>query len=456
MSHPNESLSRLETNLAEAIESLWSDYVDPREAYEGDDGRWWPRIGGGAESAAAPDTALLRDECRRLAVGNEFAINGHENRISYVVGAGHVYRATIRKGVSAPIELANQTQAVIDRFLTTNSWHDRQQEIVRRIDRDGEAFLRYFTTASGETLVRFIEPELVAAPPQSFNDPNASQGVQTEPGDVESVVGYWIGGELVDAADVQHRKANVDRNVKRGLPLYTPVRSNLRRAEKLLRNMSVVAEVQSAIALIRKHRSASRVGVEQFVASQASGVQRSATGSTRRVTEYGPGTILDAPAGLEYDFPATGVDAGAYVAILQAELRAIAARLVMPEFMFTSDASNANFASTMVAEGPAVKMFERLQSATIEHDRGVLRRVVDTAIASGRLPSEVHDVVEVQVTAPSLRVRNLIEETRANEIAYRNGVLSAQTWSQRLGLDYDQEQQNRTYHTRTDQNLSVE
>ena len=39
--------------------------------------------------------------------------------------------------------------------------------------------------------------------------------------------------------------------------------------------------------------------------------------------------------------------------MLQAELRAIAARLVMPEFMLTSDASNANYASTMVAEGPA-------------------------------------------------------------------------------------------------------
>ena len=55
---------------------------------------------------------------------------------------------------------------------------------------------------------------------------------------------------------------------------------------------------------------------------------------------------------MEYDFPARGLDASSFVAVLQAELRAIAARLVMPEFMFTSDASNANYASTMVAEGP--------------------------------------------------------------------------------------------------------
>ena len=43
-------------------------------------------------------------------------------------------------------------------------------------------------------------------------------------------------------------------------------------------------------------------------------------------------------AGTEYEFPAAALDAGRYVAVLQAELRAIAARLVMPEFMFTSDA----------------------------------------------------------------------------------------------------------------------
>jgi hypothetical protein len=36
--------------------------------------------------------------------------------------------------------------------------------------------------------------------------------------------------------------------------------SNLRRAEKLLRNMSVVAEIQSAIALIHKHQGGIRSG----------------------------------------------------------------------------------------------------------------------------------------------------------------------------------------------------
>jgi hypothetical protein len=233
--------------------------------------------------------------------------------------------------------------------------------------------------------------------------------------------------------------------VKRGLPLYFPVRKNLRRVEKLLRNMSALAEIQSAIALIRKHRSAVRSGIEAFVDDAASVVppKSSAATRSRRLATYAPGTILDAPAGLEYDFPAAGVNAGAFVTVLQAELRAIAARLVMPEFMFTSDASNANYSSTLVAEGPAVKMFERLQ-ATLKHDDSqVMSRVIDNAVTAGRLPADVRRRVELQITLPSLHVRDQLREAQIEKIAFEKGILSAQTWSQRLGLDYDQEQKNR-------------
>ena len=97
-------------------------------------------------------------------------------------------------------------------------------------------------------------------------------------------------------------------------------------------------------------------------------VTNAATGRTSHFRRYAPGTILDAVAGTDYEFPAAGIDAARYVTVLQAELRAIASRLVMPEFMLSSDASNANYSSTMVAEGPAVKMFDRLQHEMLEDD----------------------------------------------------------------------------------------
>jgi capsid protein len=449
------ALNPLERKITEAVDSLWDALVDPRDAYLDDDDLWWnavasrgvPAPGAGLPCLTEEQLAAVRLECRRLAATNEFAINGIENRISYLVGPGHTYRAVVRKGAALAPELVAEVQTVLNEFLLENSWHARQQEIVRRMDRDGEAFLRFFVSADGATRVRFVEPEQIYTPKELTRHAAATFGIQTEADDVETPLSYYIDGEPIDAAHIQHRKANVDANVKRGLPLYFSVRKNLRRVEKLLRNMSAVAEIQSAIALIRKHRSALRNGVEQFVSDgAASSGFDPRSGRTRHLSQYGPGTILDAPAGLEYDFPAAGVNASNFVTVLQAELRAIAARLVMPEFMFTSDASNANYSSTLVAEGPAVKMFERLQASLKNDDCQVMWRVIESAAAAGRLPRDVRRHVELQISLPSLHVRDQLRECQIERIAYEKGILSPQTWSQRLGLDYDQEQKNLAMH----------
>jgi capsid protein len=339
--------------------------------------------------------------------------------------------------------LIAQVQNVIDDFISTNHWHNRQQEIVRRKDRDGEALLQFFVAHDGSLRIRFIEPDQVFTPPAQVGNPAARLGILTDPNDVETVIGFFVDGQLVDAADIQQRKANVDANVRRGLPLFYPVRKNLRRAEKLLRNMSVVAEIQSAIALIRKHRQGTATGVQQFVVGQADATLTSrATGQTRTFRRYGPGTILDANANIEYDFPAASVDAANFVTVLQAELRAVASRLVMPEFMLTSDASNANYSSTMVAEGPAMRMFARLQAEQVCDDLEVMWRVVNSAMAAGKLPSETATLVNIQAVPPSLEVLDPLQEAQRFRIENAAGILSPQTWSQRDGLDYDQEQAN--------------
>jgi hypothetical protein len=110
--------------------------------------------------------------------------------------------------------------------------------------------------------------------------------------------------------------------------------------------------------------------------------------------------------------------------------------------MLTSDASNANYASTMVAEGPAVRMFSRMQAELVEDDLLVMRRVLSAAASAGRLPHDVLALVEVQAVPPSLAVRDQLKETQMFRIQNQSGILSPQTWSQLAGLDYDQEQTN--------------
>jgi capsid protein len=440
------SLSRLHRRLTEAFDDLWDTFVDPDEAYCDVDGSRWNRLAGPGTAAstgvAFDETQLaeIRNQCRALAVNNEFAINGHENRVSFIVGSGHSYRVVAKGDAGASDSLLRDVQAVLDDFVRANQWHKRQQEIVRRKDRDGECFLRLFFSPDGGTRVRFVEPGQVATPSDRAGDPAAALGVQTDPADVETVLGYWIDGRLVDASEIQHRKANVDANVRRGLPLYYPVRKNLRRAEKLLRNMSTVAEIQSAIALIRKHQAATGAALDQFVRDQADrSVTSPATGRTTHFRRYAPGTILDALGGTEYEFPAAGIDAARYVAVLQAELRAIASRLVMPEFMLTSDASNANYSSTMVAEGPAVRMFERLQHDMIEEDLELLWRVVAHAVDAGRLSSDALVLVDLRAIPPTLAVRDRLRDAQADQILVRAGAMSADTMAMRHGLEPEEE-----------------
>ena len=44
------------------------------------------------------------------------------------------------------------------------------------------------------------------------------------------------------------------------------------------------------------------------------------------------------------------------------------------------------------------------------------------------------------------RTRNQARDCQVERIAYEKGLISPQTWSLRLGLDYDQEQKNIAMH----------
>jgi hypothetical protein len=444
--------------MAEAFNDLdLSNFINPDDdLLDPTTGERWLPIGGtgkrGEDFIGIPSDenqlSNARKLCREFAESNPYAKCGHESRISYIVGSGHSYKAMWKKGFK-PVkpdknakeaeenaDLAN-VQAVIDDFCEVNQWHKRQQEIVQRKDRDGECFLRIFPNDDGIIRVRFVEPAQVSTPADKGTNAAFSFGIETDTDDVETANAYCIDGVWVPANEIQHRKANVDSNVKRGLPLFFPVRKNLRRAEKLLRNMSVVAEIQSAIAIIRRHTGGTQSGVEQFVQGGADKSVTSTAGKTTYHKRFGAGTILDSNASMEYEFPAQGIDASRYVTVLQAELRAIAARLNMPEFMLTSDASNANYSSTMVAEGPAVKTFERLQWDMIVDDRAIIMRALD---ASGLEPGLI-DRIEIVATPPRVQTRDRQKDVGADKVLVDAGAMSVYTMAERNDLDPDVEKE---------------
>jgi hypothetical protein len=83
-------LNHLERRLVEAFDELWNNFVDPAEPVYDADGTAWSSLGGGLSPGGAPsvpfrneqELATIRNECRSLAVANEFAINGHDYPLS--------------------------------------------------------------------------------------------------------------------------------------------------------------------------------------------------------------------------------------------------------------------------------------------------------------------------------------------------------------------------------------
>jgi capsid protein len=415
---------------------------------------------------------LIRDRCRKLAVENEFAICALENRQSYVVGKGFQYKAVAHKKAQVEPELLERVQNVIDMFVEANELADVEQDMMRRMDVDGEVFVRVFPQESGLLLTRFIEAEHVRSPDGDTHNPHNSFGIQTDEDDVEAVQGYWVierawenqQPKLIPAGHVLHLKLNVPRSSKRGLPTFYPVEQNLRRAEDLLGSMATMAKTRAKIALIRRFNGMTRATAENLVSALTDAtVTDPATGAEMNLERMRFGTILNASDNIDYEMPGANVDVGAFVSCLQAELRAVASRLNMPEWMLTADASNANYSSSLVAEAPSTKCFERLQTllkrkigeSRYEAHESLIWKQLRHAVKIGILPDTIYKQIDVQVEGPSLAARNKGEEASLNAQYLQLQIKSPQTICAELGLDYEKEMANLAAHKQEAQRLGI-
>lgn len=332
-----------------------------------------------------------------------------------------------------------------------NKWNRRQRQAIWRYHRDGEVFFRLFYQEDGFTLFRFVEPSEVYTPSEYQSDDSASFGIKTDPDDVETVEGYFIGGEQIPPEEIQHRKANVDLNMKRGLSTLFTIREHLDRAVKLLRNMSITVANQTAMSMVRHHKATGKQ-VQSFAAKAALASRfNTQTGRDQKQGFTPPGSVFDVVDGkTRYEFPAGGLNASSPVQVLQAELRAIASSVSWPEFMIGSDSSNANYSSTMVAENPAVKSIETEQSDHIADDLELIWSALENAVNVGRLPADVLELIEIEVEPPQIISRDQKQNAEIDEVLNRLRIKSPQTIASGNGLDYAQEQANFAEHDATE------
>jgi hypothetical protein len=437
------------------MESLdyFDSLVDPYDAFRGENGELWDQVAAANYGASEPYLGLLgfrnelelrmaRNLSRIIAKENPWAKNIMENRVRYVLGDGHTYTVTPKNNAHIDPAIVSKIQEVLDAWCKKNKWARVQADVQKRQDMDGETFLRLFETNTGLAL-RFAEPWQVCTPADHI-DPAHAWGIEVDVEDSQDIKAYWIDSRPENPDDVQHRKRNVYLNVRRGIPTFYPIRLNLRRAEQLLKNMGIVAAIQASVAWNRQWASGTTAGqIQNFAAANASVQYQGGSGKVRNFERFRPGTMLDTKANVEFK-ELGALDSPAFVTVLQAELRTIGACVNMPEFMVSGDASNANYSSTMVAEGPAVKTFEGLQAEQRDDDLPILYRALRSAASkiNGPFPVEAIDAIEIIVGFPNIISRNRIQETQANQILFTSQIMSPQTWCSKEGLDYQQEQAN--------------
>ncbi|HQR08377.1 MAG TPA: phage portal protein [Gemmatales bacterium] len=456
----------------------------PASTLEDDDAARWKLVSSSSREPA--DLACTRDRARHLVEHNPFARNALTLYRNYVVGTGMQHEvlagsvqpsedirferrfSPLTKGESEGVlsTVSNPTQPPLSKgrrtdeqigdarvphwveragglwrhFLDQNHWDTgsrRDWEFCLRTWRDGECFLRMFRQSAWPPRVHFVDPERIVTDPATALP---TEGIATETHNVEVPTHYRVQhdderAELVPADRMLHCKIGVDGNVKRGQSLFVPVLDALQKYQSWLDVELIHRKVASSIVLVRKHAGSSPSGITNFAdwSAQASQPAASITPQQRKALLQ-PGTIIDAQGyDLQYLSPDSHFDDATILG--RRLLLAVAAGTGLPEFMLTADAGNANYSSTLVSEGPAVKLFASWQAFFIGQWQTLFQLVMTEAVRLGLLPAEALEHVRLRITPPAVAVRNRKDDAEADAIYFDRGALSRRELARRDQAD---------------------
>jgi hypothetical protein len=415
--------------------------------------------------------ALLRAQSRMLCGMSDLASGALNALSSYVVASGYKHRAAAKKHQNAPPSLVDAVQEIIDLTAAKNLLGTLEGELFRRDRRDGEFFVRDFADSGGNddedhdgvAVIRIVEPEQVMDPPNN-RLAETSFGCFNREGDIQSIYAYWVcyGGLQVQGEEVSsrelihHRSENVDRTIKRGLPDFVyDTYEALKSAGRTVGNMLESAGIQASVAEIRQHEIATPDQVQTFVDSESDfQTADSWTGQKVNNRRSMPGEVRDIPKGMTYVPPPFSNGAPAWIQIVQAGLRRAGVRWNAPEWLISADASNGNYASSLVAESPFRKRCEAWQADYRTPFNLLVVRAVRRAADAGRIRAEgktwtwreIKRLVDITSDPPALEARNLLSEAQTNQIRLQAGVFSPQLWCAADGVDYEQVQADLEEH----------
>jgi len=225
-----------------------------------------------------------------------------------------------------------------------------------------------------------------------------------------------------------HTRVGVDSNQKRGETIFVSVLDELDNYDQWMQTELLARKLQSSIVLWRKVQGSPQ---QTAAIADAAGI----TGDSGRREKLRPGTILTTNQATEIQLLQPKTNFAYAVPLGRMLLLSIAAGAGLPEFMLTADASNGNFASTMVAEGPAVKLFQSEQTYFTNEFTRLWRWVMQDAIQHQLLPETFFEEVRIQWSYPQLINRDRPQERLADVRLVETQILSRAEIARRDGVD---------------------
>ena len=431
-----------------------------RKTYEDPDEDAWIDLskGGGVGDRGldAIDQATQREEAIKAFYKNAHARNIVRLITKYVVGRG--FSVT-------PESTVPMVREYWDQFKKVNKMILKRREIVRRALSAGEVFIRFFPRDTDVPLIRFMNPDYIQEPDdpklKALIQGNASHGIETNSEDIEDVLAYWYKGERIDSAEVYHIKILVDSDVKRGRSYLEVVLPLLAMYTGWLKDRMKLNKVRAVVGLLRKVTGGSSTQTANIADQDKTTKNTNPDGSSQmRMPE---GVSVFTTKNVDYDMKSPNLQASDVQHDGRALLLAVSAGVGLPEFMVTSDASNSSYASTMVAEGPAVMEIEDWQDFFGFHFGEIFKKVIETGKPDpipekasteewvektdkdGNKMMEKVTVVkpvstEAIISFPDVAVNDIEKETKALLLQLNAELVSKRKASSKLGYDYDEEQ----------------
>lgn len=452
--------------------SLLTRYQRPATTlYDRSDGRFLPVY------QTEFDLAVIRAMGRTLSVMAPPLVGGMRNLCNYTIGEGFTFSATRELTSNVSEETArpvvNAIQREIDRLLADNDFTSNfDREIHDCSVIDGESLLHIRPGAGGKVRIFRREPDELRMPAVTRDleewleyrhgiccedfVPSWSFGVLTRKDDPSEPLAYhFVGDEsgvdwdCVPANRVVHIKRNVPRNAKRGFSDFYPIEADTGRGEKLRRNMAEGAAIQASIAYVKQYvAGTSKAGVESLVAGATTSTVTQSTQSGSRsipAQRHYPGQAVHASGWQFVNGPMGAERAGDFLLVAAYVQRMQAVRWSMPEYMFSGDASNANYSSTMESTSPFVKSCEAEQRFYAAYFVQVLWKAlrilweIGTFQAFGLSWEDLESLIKISAKCPEVATKDELANVQRQSILVDKGVMSLRTMASQNGLDYDAE-----------------